>query len=230
MVAKDTDDMDKVAQKSSPRVSSVTPLEERKKNHQHQGDIGKEKSAGQSTPHVESVNTSLINKPDDDEGPKVEYATPVDELKAIAKAKLGHDLPQEDLRWILDRLELQGISREEYLVEVRKHVGNRWNNPVGFLKSIAKGFRSKLKPSSPPVTKVEFEERNYRCPKCKSTTRGEGTHLVAGKWAPCECASEEYIERLKAKGLIAHSEVTFQVPQAPPSHAISDSWGAHHGD
>lgn len=211
IVASVVDDTETVTAKSPTGVSRVTPLEERTKNHQqHKTEIGKEKSAERSTVEGSSRKDFDIKIPDD-ELPKVEYATPGDEIKAVAKAKLGHDLPLEDFRWILETLELQGVSGEEYIAEVRKHSGNLWKNPIGMLKSLAKGFRRKLKPAGPPITKAQFEDLNYRCLQCTSTIRGEGAHLVAGGFVPCECASEEFIEKLKAKGLLASSKGASQV-------------------
>ncbi|MEQ1949105.1 MAG: helix-turn-helix domain-containing protein [Bryobacteraceae bacterium] len=218
------EDMDRVTPKTPPRVSSTPPLQERAKNHhQLKVELRKEKSVEQpTTAAFPPQNAFDSKKPADDDFLKTEYATPRDEIKAIAKAKLGRDLPLEDLRWILENLELQGVSDEEYVLEVRKHLGNLWKNPIGMLKSLAKGFRRKVKLADPPITKSELEDRNYQCPKCSSRKRGEGVHLVAGEFVPCECASDEFIERQRAKGLISSAKPMRHSPQCLPPRTASE--------
>ena len=50
---------------------------------------------------------------------------------------------------------------------------------------------------------AEAALREYQCPRCFSKKPGEGSRLVNGKPIPCECASPEHIEYLRARGIVA---------------------------
>ena len=144
-------------------------------------------------------------RPDDEENAGTVYASPEDELKAIHLAKAREPITLDLLTAIRGDLERSGVSFGDFVAEVRKHSANDWLNPPGFLRSLSKRFRAKTMPASHPVTAAEAEEINYQCPKCKSRIRGEGATLVDGKFAPCSCASAEWIAHQRAKGVF-HEE------------------------
>jgi hypothetical protein len=197
-----------VTHSTSPRVTNTTPLEVSKKNH-HQENTKKENSAQQmlqDEPATDVTSQSTLReKSIDDDALKanLEYASPKDELKAIASA-VGGPLRVADLDAIEALLIGASISWHDFLAEVRKHAWNKVKNPVGFLKSLAKEFRRKTQLASAPVTAAEAEEKNYRCPTCGSRERGAGAVLDAnGKAAPCVCASPEYIVRQRERGVFS---------------------------
>jgi hypothetical protein len=138
-------------------------------------------------------------RPDDEEKPSTVYASPEDELKAIYLAKAREPITIELLTVIRADLEATRVSFGEYLVEVRKHIGNDWRNPAGFLRSLSKRFRSKTRPASDPITATQEQENNYRCPLCFSAVRGEGVRLVGDKIEICECATAEYAAQYHAR-------------------------------
>ncbi len=147
---------------------------------------------------VSAAPASSQNGVDADENPGVEYASPEDELKAIYKAKTGEEITSDLLRAIRVNLELSGVSLGDFVVEVRKHSENRWKNPPGFFRDLSKRFHTKTRAATRPVTAVEAALRDYQCPKCFSKKPGEGLRLVGDKAIPCECASPEHIEYLRA--------------------------------
>lgn len=138
-------------------------------------------------------------KPDDEEKPGTVYASPEDELKAIYLAKAREPITIELLTVIRADLEATRVSFGEYLVEVRKHIGNDWRNPAGFLRSLSQRFRSKTRPASEPITAAQEQEKNYKCQLCFSAVRGEGVRLVGGKIEVCECATPEYAAQYHAR-------------------------------
>jgi hypothetical protein len=151
-----------------------------------------------------SVNTAAAssqNGDDADENPRVEYASPEDELKAIYQTKTGEPITADLLRAIRVNLELSGVSLGVFVVEARKHTQNAWRNPPGFLRDLSKRFRTKTCRASAPLTVAEVIAKNYQCPECHSKTPGEGAVLVDGKSVPCTCASPEWIERQRARGI-----------------------------
>ena len=139
--------------------------------------------------------TSSQNGDDADENPRVEYASPEDELKAIYQAKTGEPITSDLLRAIRTNLELSNVNFGDFVVAVRKHSQNKWRNPPGFLRDFSIRFSAKTREASAPVTAAEMIAKNYQCTVCHSKTPGEGAILVAGKSVPCECASPEYIAR-----------------------------------
>lgn len=150
-----------------------------------------------------SAAAASSQKGDDaDENPRVEYASPEDELKAIYQAKTGEPITTELLRALRVILELSGVSLGDFVVEVRKHTENRWKNPPGFLRDLSKRFHAKTRAAARPVTAAEAALRDYQCPRCFSKKPGEGSRLVNGKPVPCECASPERIEYLRARGIV----------------------------
>src|ERR1019366_6225391 len=74
------------------------------------------------------VQGAAADDPDADSDP---YATAEDELKAIGREKTGQDIPEKELIWIKERLELQASALEDFVAEVRKHTRNHWKNPIG---------------------------------------------------------------------------------------------------
>jgi hypothetical protein len=180
-----------------------------------------EQLTGEGSTATEVSQASFSSKPgDDDEKPNaktnpvtvkpterepaIEYASPDDELKAIYKAKEGKPITIHLLDQIRTDLEIRGVPMATYVEEVRRHVGNGWNNPAGFLRSKSKSFRSTTAVASAPLSKAEREERDYKCPICGSAERGAGLLPPRdGKILPCECASAEYIARQRERGVIA---------------------------
>jgi hypothetical protein len=140
---------------------------------------------------------------DDGEKPIEVYASPEDELKAIFLVKAGEPITVAVLDAIRLNLELTGVEVGDFVSEVTKHPGNDWQNPAGFLRDLSKRFRAKTRPASAPVTAAEAEKRNYRCARCDSSVPGEGVILDGNRMVPCSCASQEYIRRLRDRGIFA---------------------------
>jgi hypothetical protein len=184
--------------------------------HHHQEEKGKEKERKRTEPDgteraggerktesssSESNDAFFPREIDDGKEPEEVYASPDDELKAIYLAKAREPITIDLLDAIRLNLELNGVTIGDFVAEVKKHVGNRWRNPAGFIRNLSQCFRLKTQPASDPVMAAEAEEKNYRCLLCSSRVRGEGVILTNGKEAPCSCASPEYIARLRARGV-----------------------------
>jgi len=58
--------------------------------------------------------------------------------------------------------------------------------------------------------------RDYQCPRCFSKKPGEGLRLVNGKPIPCECASPEHIEYLRARDIVAPEDLQWIGGSARP--------------
>ncbi len=206
----DRSDIGRVTNMTPPGVTDMTPLEVSNRNH-HQ-----EKNTKRKTPWSSSIgkgnsepkpDASLNENPEsDDDSTRNEYASAKDELKAIFQAKTGTPIRVNDLDAIESTLVAAGVTWEAFAAEVRRHAWDRLKNPVGFLKDLSKKFRTKTQPASAPVTTAEAVARDYRCPKCFSKTPGEGSRMENGKPVPCECASPEHIEYLRARGIVAPEE------------------------
>ena len=150
---------------------------------------------------VSAAAASSQKGDDADENPGVGYASPEDELKAMYQTKAREPITTELLHAIRANLELSGVSLGDFVVEVRKHTQNAWRNPPGFLRDLSKRFRAKTRLASAPLTVAEVIAKNYQCSVCHSKTPGEGAVLIDGKSVPCECASPEWIERQRARGI-----------------------------
>jgi hypothetical protein len=151
--------------------------------------------------------TSSQKGDDADENPGGGYASPQDELKAIYQAKTREPITTELLHAIRVNLELSGVSVGDFVVEVRKHTHNKWRNPAGFLRDLSKRFRAKTRAAAGPTTAAEAEAKNYRCPICGSTVRGEGGVPDGnGAFVPCACASPDWIAEQRARGIFAPEE------------------------
>jgi hypothetical protein len=181
-------------------------VEGKGREHHHQEGNGKEKErnrtrtelqgtegAGEdsTTEHFrarEGATPSSKKGDDDSETPATVYASPEDELKAIYQAKTREPITTELLHAIRVNLELSSVSMGDFVVEVRKHTQNKWRNPAGFLRDLSKRFRAKTRAAADPVTAAEAEAKNYRCPICGSTVRGEGAVPDGnGNFVPCTC-------------------------------------------
>jgi hypothetical protein len=154
-----------------------------------------------SSAAVSAAAAASQNGDDVDENPGIGYVSPEDELKTIYLAKAGEPITTELLHAIRANLELSGVSLGDFVVEVRKHTRNPWRNPPGFLRDLSKRFRAKTRHASAPLTEAEVIAKNYRCSVCRSKTPGEGAVLIEGKSVPSECASPEWIERQRARGV-----------------------------
>jgi hypothetical protein len=141
---------------------------------------------------------------DDDENAGTHYASPDDELKAIYEAKTSERMTVEVIDAIRLNLELTGVGMSEFVAETKKHAKNEWRNPPGFLRDLSRRFRAKTCVAGGPVTAAEAAERNYLCTLCASRVRGEGAVLGEdGRPAPCACASPEWIDRQRRRGVFA---------------------------
>lgn len=130
------------------------------------------------------------------EKPGTEYATAIDELKAIHLAKAGEPITTNALDKICSILASRGVDTDTFLeADVRPRLAGEWNNPTGLLLHLARDSQGKQLNASAPVTAAEAADRNYKCPLCGSRTRGEGARLGAdGKTCvACSCASPEYV-------------------------------------
>lgn len=128
------------------------------------------------------------------------YASGKEEVKAIA-SRAGVSFRARDLDEIESHLISKGVSWEHFASEARTHSWGRIKNPIGFLKSLAKRFKLLTRPATAPVTAAEAVDQNYQCPTCNSRVKGEGAILIDGKFQPCPCASQDYIDRQRARGL-----------------------------
>ncbi len=203
---------------ANPQEPAAKPqggaVEGKGREHHHQEGNGKEgkrttRNRVEKTTEEVSKRSSasvLLRWPDDAEPPNTIYASAEDELKAIYLNKTGEAMSVELLQLIRADLEVRSVTVSEFVTAVKKHTGNRWTNPAGFLRNFSKNFRSKTRSVTDPVTAAEAEERNYKCPSCGSRVRGEGLLLDSGQKAkPCPCASPEYIQRMREKGFLAEA-------------------------
>jgi hypothetical protein len=188
-------------------VTDMTPLEVTKRNH-HQSK-NKERSLERFESTVQHVSVPELgrsfsnrSKPDDDHSKGSKYASAKDELKAIFEASAGVPIRAADLDAIESQLSCTGVTWERFVAEARGHDWKRITNPTGFLKKLAKNFRARTQPASAAITAAEAAAKNYRCPICHSAVRGEGVVLGNdGKPTPCSCASPEYVDRQRARGV-----------------------------
>lgn len=201
-------EMGRVTDPTPAGLSKMTPLEVSKRNH-HQGSpqigtIKRAESRLSRCSESEAIGSLLSQnlKSDDDDSNPAKYASAKDELKSIV-AKAGDSLRVVDLDSIEALLVGAGVTWDTFVEEVRRHSWNRVTNPVGFLKSLAKKFRTKTQLASAPVTAAQEVAKNYRCNICGSRSPGEGARLIAGKAVPCSCASPEYIVRQRARRVFA---------------------------
>ena len=163
---------------------------------------------GSTTEHSgarDGVVSDFPKKSDDDgQHPEGPYASPEDELKAIYLKKSGERITIAVLDAIRMNLELKGVSMADFVEEVHKHAHNEWRNPAGFLRDLSSRFRAKTLKASPPITAAEAEEKNYKCEFCGSRVRGEGALIRPNnKIEPCQCASPEYIARMRERGIFS---------------------------
>jgi len=131
----------------------------------------------------------------------IEYASPEDELKAIYEAKTGESISIAVLDAIRLNLELAAVPSSKFVEEIRKHAGNKWINPAGFLLDLSKKFRAKTRIAAASVTASEAAVRDYQCSICHSRVPGEGAIRRDGVSVPCECASPEYVAHQRARGI-----------------------------
>ncbi|MBZ5677108.1 MAG: helix-turn-helix domain-containing protein [Acidobacteriia bacterium] len=214
-----TNDTGRVSPPTPTRVSRLTPLEERTKNHhQQKREPGKEKSVqySSSPPAVPKAQSPIPSRADDDETAE-RYASAEDELKAIFEEKAGARITIDVLDAIRGNLADRGVSIERFVEEVRSHKAGNWKNPPGFLRNLSRTVRTRTAVAGPPVTAAEAADRDYQCPHCQSRKRGQGAVLVDGKPAPCGCASAEYIQKQIERGVFAPSSTTLGAPRPPHS-------------
>lgn len=163
-----------------PGMTKRSALEEKSSNHHHQENKIQVKVSGTRTA-VSIRDASPPQKPlgkADDESilDPAEYATSEDELKAIVRAKTGQDIPRKELIWIKERLELQGVTVEDFVAVVREHARNDWKNPIGFLKDFARNFRRNTRPAAPPLQKSAAGNQQPKCP-CSWGYIGQDPHI-----------------------------------------------------
>lgn len=142
-------------------------LEEKDSNHHYQEALIEARAHVARTVSLPEggIPDAIRDGADDDEsiGDPAEYATSEDELKAIVRAKTGQDIPWKELIWIKERLELQAVSFDDFVMAVRKHARNNWKNPIGFLKFFAGNFRQNTRPASPPLPKNAEDRPPRKC-------------------------------------------------------------------
>jgi hypothetical protein len=178
--------------------------------HHHQEGNGKEKKRTERArvesatrhPGADTGSDFFPREGDDGKTPEEGYASPEDELKALFLKKAGEPITIAVLDAIRVNLGLNGVSPGEFVAEVRKHISGQWRNPAGFLRDLSKRFRARTRAASDPVTAAEAEQRSYQCSICHSRVRGQGAVLDDDRnEVPCVCASLEWIERQRARGL-----------------------------
>jgi N-terminal phage replisome organiser (Phage_rep_org_N) len=196
----------------APAVESQEDAAEGKgRERHHQEEKGTEKKGTErareelktedSRASASAAAASSQNGDDVDQNPRVGYASSEDELKAIYRDKAGEIISVELLDAIRVNLELARVTLSEFVEEVRKHAGNKWKNPPGFLRDLSKRFRAKTRAAGAPVTAAEAVARDYQCPRCFSRRPGEGAVLDGENGpVPCICASAEYIAKQQERG------------------------------
>jgi hypothetical protein len=201
----DKSDRGRVTTTTPSGVTGMTPLEVSNRNHHQEKNTERKKPwndrNGKGCSAPERSSSPNQNRDSDDDSKRTEYASAKDELKALYRAKTGSAIRTSDLDAIESTLVAGGVTWEAFVAEVRGHAWGSVKNPVGFLKHFSKTFRAKTQPASAPVTAAEAAARNYQCPKCFSKKPGEGSRLEDGKPVPCECASPEWIERQRVRGV-----------------------------
>src|SRR5258706_2602080 len=176
--------------------------------HHHQERNGTERNRTECTDEERKTERSSAGSragsfqrsADDGEKPGEVYASPEDELKAIYLAKAGRPITIEVLDAVRLCLEVNGVSPNDFVRELRGHINGRWLNPAGFIRDLAQRFRAKTMFASAPIRAAEAEERNYQCSICGSDRRGEGALFVDGREIPCACADPNWIEKQRARG------------------------------
>jgi hypothetical protein len=94
-----------------------------------------------------------------------------------------------------------GVRMETFVTEVRLHDG-KFTNFLGFIRDLSKTFGRKTAASPPPVTASEASARDYKCSECFSLVPGQGANPIGGgKFVPCVCASPEWVEAQRARGV-----------------------------
>jgi hypothetical protein len=192
-------------------------VEKKGTEHHHQERNGNEKEGTEGAGDDRKTENSSAGssaavffqrRVDDDEKPGEPYASPEDELKAIYLAKAGQSITIAVLDAIRLNLELNQVTIGDFVSGLKQqHLAGNWKNPAGFLRSLSKNFRAKNQPASDAVTKAEAEEKNYRCPICSSRVRGVGALPGPnGTAVPCQCASQEYTARQRARGIFTEDE------------------------
>ena len=115
------------------------------------------------------------------------YGNPEDELKAIFRAKAGVEIAPDVERRFWHSVELRGVSRTACIAELRKHAGNVWQNPAGFVTSFARKNCLVATPEPPMPQQPEPPKNEHgRCSVCK----GNGyRHFESdlGARIHCEC-------------------------------------------
>lgn len=182
--------------------SEVVALRASDSDDDSDSESGSDKSSSSSSEKVRSNKILRFKSDDDENAAAVEYATPQDELKALILEKTGSPLPGTDLAWITEELGRRGKPLAGFVVAVRMHQKNKWKNPIGMLKSLVRKHCADAVPLAAPETKAAMEDRTYRCPDCASTKRGEGVLMTKAGVTPCECASPEYVAKLKTRGIL----------------------------
>jgi hypothetical protein len=148
--------------------TETSALEERDSNHHHEEKLIEATAGAARTARAErEIPDATHDAAEDDQSIRdpAEYATCEDELKAIVRAKTGQDMPWKELIWIKDRLELQTVSIDDFVIAVRKHARNEWRNPIGFLKFFARNFGRNTRPATPPLPKIAADAPS----KCSCT-------------------------------------------------------------
>jgi hypothetical protein len=138
---------------------------------------------------------------DDDEKPKT-YTDPTEELKAIYQAQAGEPITIAVLVGIQETIELKGVSMADFVSKIRKHTGNKWRNPAGFLRDKANKFKAETTPAAPSAKRLDVVvPRENKCELC-GCQRGAGLVLKDRKPVACACATPEYVARMVASGVL----------------------------
>jgi hypothetical protein len=172
---------------------------------------GTERARDESTDEHSDAPEGSPEKPsrdgdDVDEPPGVRYASPEDELKAIYQAKAGEPITVVLLDAIRGNLEVTRVALADFVAEARKHLRGDWRNPAGFLRDLSKRFRLKTLAASAPISAAEALVRDYRCPACFSRIPGQGAILDGERSIPCTCASADWIEEMRSRGVFPPEE------------------------
>jgi hypothetical protein len=134
----------------------------------------------------------------DDDEPKIRIRSPKTELAALIQRR-GGLLNEHDWRFISEGLELRGIELSEFVEFVRPHLENtKTVNPVGMVKSKLKSYYPMTRPacSSADIERSRESSTKEKCPICHEM-KGKGTRIDNSRIIPCECASEEWRQKVE---------------------------------
>jgi hypothetical protein len=204
----------------TPAVNRSTPLRKTgdEENQRSESSSSRESiEESQEEPRQSSEGATVPPKPskkpkplslrvDDDDKPKpslketpgLQYASPRDELIGLMERKYGVRPSARTLSGILTRLESRfpPVSWQQFFEQVRPELERgELTNPEGFIVSASKNLAGASRPEARAIVPPPPEAP--KCPICHAPG-GKGVLMVDRKIVPCECATPEWAEKIRA--------------------------------